>query len=171
MTEFAQAILLMVTVWITPSGDAVYAPQFRNAPLGAETRALDLAADFSFAEEVYGVDRYLLAALAYRESAFDANALGEQNEFTVMQLHPRSTAGRETARFCRMHPAQCEQKAILVAARVLAQGRAECGTEALALGYYRTGKCVAGPGAQRVLEARARMLASLSAPPLQATLQ
>jgi hypothetical protein len=171
MIEFAQAILVMVTVWITPSGDAVYAPQFRNAPQGAESRAFDLAADFTFAEQVYGVDRYLLAALAYRESGFDPNALGEQNEFTVMQLHPRSKAGRETASFCKGHPAQCERAAILAAARVLSEGYRECGTEALALGYYRSGKCVAGPGARRVLEARERMVAALVAPPLQVTLQ
>jgi hypothetical protein len=170
MTEFAQAILLMVTVWITPSGDPVYAPQFRNAPNGAENRALELATDFAFAEQVYGIDRYLLAALAYRESGFDPNAIGGLNEFSIMQLHPGSAAGRETARFCKAYP-RCEHAAILAAARVLAEGLATCGSEAMALGYYRTGHCVAGPGAQRVLEVRARLVAILSAPPVQVTLQ
>jgi hypothetical protein len=171
MTELARAILMMVTVWITPKGDHVYVEHFRRAPNGAASRALDLAADFWLAEQVYGIDRYLLAALAYRESGFDANAIGEQEEFTVMQLHPRSEAGRETSRFCKAHAAQCERAAILAAARVLAQGRAKCGSDALALGYYRSGDCIAGPGAARVLDARARMVASLAAPPLQVTLQ
>jgi hypothetical protein len=171
MNEFAQAILVMVTVWITPAGQPMYVSHFRKASHGAEDRALELAANFTFAEYVSGVDRYLLAALAYRESGFDQHAIGAQGEFSVMQLHPRSVAGRETARFCKAHAAQCERAAVLAAARVLAQGRARCGSDALALGYYRSGDCVAGPGARRVLEVRDQMVASLSAPPVTVTLQ
>jgi hypothetical protein len=170
MTELAKAILLMVTVWITPSGDHIYAPHFRSAPEGPQNRALDLAADFTFAEKVTGVDRYLLAALAFRESAFDANAIGEQNEFTIMQLHPRSKVGRSTAEFCKLG-IQCERVAVLAAAQILAIGIKQCGNEASTLGFYRTGHCIAGPGAKRVLEVRALMLELNQPPALEATLQ
>ena len=135
------------------------APHFRNAPGGAEHRAEELASTFLFAEEVYGIDAYLLAALAFRESSLDANAVGAQGEFSIVQLHPRSRWGRAAKVLCKGEESSCERTAVLEAARLLALGVKACGSEARAIGFYRTGHCTEGIGADRVLSLRDRLLA------------
>jgi len=158
MQALVAAILAVVTIASTPAGVPVYAPHFRDAPGGAEQRAEELASTFLFAEEVYGVDAYLLAALAFRESSLNADAIGVQGEFSILQLHPRSRWGRAAHTLCKGAQASCERVAVLEAARLLALGVKECGGEAVAVGFYRTGRCTAGLGAERVLAVRARML-------------
>jgi uncharacterized protein (DUF2237 family) len=58
---------------------------------------------------------------------------------------------------CKGEESLCERAAVLEAGRLLALGLKECGTEAKAIGFYRTGHCTAGDGAARVLAVRARM--------------
>jgi len=98
-----------------------------------------------------------VAALAFRESGFDPHAVGAIGERSIMQLHPRSRWGHAARLLCRGQPALCERMAVLEGARVLALGLRQCGTEARALGFYRTGRCAVGPGARRVLRTRRRM--------------
>jgi hypothetical protein len=159
MQALVAAILAVVTIASTPNGTPVYAPHFRDAAGGAEHRAEELASTFLFAEQVYGVDAYLLAALAFRESSLNAGAVGAQGEFSILQLHPRSRWGRAANTLCKGEASSCERVAVLEAARLLALGTKECGGEAVAVGFYRTGRCTSGPGAERVLAVRARMLA------------
>jgi len=158
MQALVAAILAVVTITSTPAGP-VYAPHFREAVGGAEHRAGELASTFLFAEEVYGVDAYLLAALAFRESSLNADAVGAQGEFSILQLHPRSRWGKAAHTLCRGEESSCERTAVLEAARLLALGIKECGSEASAIGFYRTGHCVATAGAESVLRVRARMVA------------
>ena len=156
MQALVAAILAVVTIASTPDGTPVYAAHFRDAAGGAEHRAEELASTFFFAEQVYGIDAYLLAALAFRESSLNAAAVGAQGEFSILQLHPRSRWGRAAHTLCQ--GSSCERIAVLEAARLLALGMKECGGEAVAVGFYRTGRCTSGPGAERVLAVRARML-------------
>jgi len=160
MQALVAAILAVVTIASTPAGTPIYVPHFRDAAGGAEHRAEELAATFLFAEEVYGVDAYLLAALAFRESSLNADAIGAQGEFSILQLHPRSRWGRAAITLCKGEQASCERVAVLEAARLLALGVKECGSEARAIGFYRTGHCTEGVGADRVLNLRARMLST-----------
>ncbi len=159
MQALVAAILAVVTIASTPSGVPIYAPHFRNAAGGAEHRAEELASTFLFAEEVYGIDPYLLAALAFRESSMNAEAIGTKGEFSIVQLHPRSRWGRAAHTLCKGAEASCERTAVLEAARLLALGVKECGSESRAVGFYRTGHCTEGVGADRVLSVRVRMLA------------
>ena len=159
MQALVAAILAVVTIAFTPTGTPIYSPHFRDAPGGAEHRAEELASSFIFAEEVYGVDAYLLAALAFRESSLNADAIGTQGEFSILQLHPRSRWGRAAHTLCKGAEASCERTAVLEAARLLALGVKECGSEARAVGFYRTGHCTEGVGAEPVLSLRVRMLA------------
>jgi hypothetical protein len=161
MQALVAAILAVVTITSTPAGVPVYAPHFRDAPGGAQHRAEQLASTFLFAEEVYGVDAYLLAALAFRESSLNADAVGAQGEFSILQLHPKSRWGRAAYTLCRGEPSSCERAAVLEAARLLALGVKECGSEARAVGFYRTGHCTENIGAEQVLSVRARMLAHI----------
>ncbi len=163
MQALVAAILAVVTIASTPSGVPIYAPHFRNAAGGAEHRAQELASTFLFAEEVYGIDAYLLAALAFRESSLDASAIGAQGEFSILQLHPRSRWGRAAHLLCKGEADFCERAAVLEAARLLALGVKQCGSEGHALGFYRTGHCTTGAGAEQVLSLRAQMLASTNA--------
>jgi hypothetical protein len=159
MQALVAAILAVVTIASAPDGSAVYAQHFRDAPGGPEQRAEVLASTFLFAQHVYGVDAYLLAALAFSESSFNPGAVGKVGEFSILQLHPRSRWGRAARLLCRGEESLCERAAVLEAARLLALGEKQCGAETSAIGFYRTGHCIAGSGAERVLSVRGQMLA------------
>jgi hypothetical protein len=163
MQALVAAILAVVTIASAPDGSAVYAQHFRDAPGGPEQRAEELAQAFLFAQEVYSVDAYLLAALAFSESSFNPGAVGKVGEFSILQLHPRSRWGRAARLRCRGEESLCERAAVLEAARLLALGEKQCGAETRAIGFYRTGRCTAGSGAERVLRVRAWMQAIATA--------
>ena len=120
---------------------------------------------FIEAGERHGVDPWLLAAMALRESGLDPSALGRRREAGILQLHPRG-AGRDM-RFvqdedyrerCLRTVDACQAEVVERAARTLADAIEECGGLRRGLGAYAAGHCTGrGPYATHVLEERDRL--------------
>lgn len=97
----------------------------------------------------HGVDPYLLAAMASRESGLYPWALGAVGEVGILQLHPHGV-GRDIARRlarpgvrarCERQAGACQAEVVDTAARHLRACLAACGTVSGALGAYNRGRC------------------------------
>ncbi len=124
---------------------------------------------FQAAGAEHGVDPWVLAAMARRESAYYPGASGSVGEYGIMQLHPRGV-GRDVryvsnARFraaCRRVPGACQEEVVNVGADLLGRSLRHCGTIEAALGAYNTGRCGGSEGyTQRVLRVVERMRAPI----------
>lgn len=164
MSTLAASILSLVVVHTTPSGRPVYAPHFRTHKLGAEGYAAQLAHAFEGAADAHGVPAALLAALAFCESAFNARAVAGDRvgSFGVLQLNPRGARARSVLRACARDAAHCVEHQADAGAEMLRDALDACGgNESLALGFYRTGRCVEHKGSARVLALRDRIHAEV----------
>ncbi|MCB9597608.1 MAG: transglycosylase SLT domain-containing protein, partial [Sandaracinaceae bacterium] len=158
-----------LTVWTRADGTAVLSRRCREGPVDCEARLGAFAALIVRAARRHGVDPYLLAALAMRESGLDPSALGRNREAGIVQLHPRG-AGRDV-RFvqddayraaCQGQVDACQGPVLDRGAATLARSIADCGSVRAGLGAYASGHCTAsGVHPQRVLEER-RQLADLA---------
>lgn len=140
--DIARALLEHVRL---PSGH--YVAHCRSAHGGCEARMRRTAELFVRSGFDHRIDPWLLAAIALRESG----------EAGLMQLHPRSRAGREAAERCAASPRACPAIQVDAAARLLRASIDRCGSEALALGAYNTGRCEENAYARAVLARRDRM--------------
>jgi hypothetical protein len=153
MTPLAAAIFAMLTL---ENGHLVEHARHRGGPLFAER----LAEQITTAATHRHLDPWLVAAVAFAESGFDGQRIGDVGELGVMQLHPRTPAGRAYAALCgpRRPQAECDRVAFELGATVLARALAACPSAHAALGLYRSGQCVEGPAGLRVLDLRAQLL-------------
>jgi hypothetical protein len=153
VSPLAAAIL---TISLLPNGAPVRV--FREHPLGAEGRATELAELFAEAGAAHNLDPYLLTALAWSESRFDSSQVGRVGERGLMQLHPRYVHGRTFARF-RGSSHDRDRLSIFLGADALRHGLEACGERRVryAIGWYKSGRCIAGPAAAQVMLARARL--------------
>lgn len=149
-----------LTVWERPSdGHVVYAHHCRTAPGGCEARLRAIALEMIRAGRAHGVDPWLLAAMAYRESGLNPDAIGAVGEVGVLQLHPRSARGRRAIAARARAPSRCTAAVIWLAAEGLTASLARCGSEPAALGAYNRGHCGATSYSARVLRQRELLLA------------
>lgn len=145
-------ILYMWTVYV--GAQPVYIQHARTNP---EERAYVLEEAFKNAGEhpwfpVYVHARHLLLAVAWSESALDGSRVGDAGELGIMQLHPRSMAGRKYAKQCPVPSRRCDALSIALGANELAKGYRACGYDwGKAVGYYKSGKCIEGPRARDVI--------------------
>ncbi len=159
LKELAFAILELSSL---PNGYPVQS--FRVHPLGAVGRAEQLAAYFADAAKATGIDPFLLTALGYAETRFDGARIGGVGERGIMQLHPRYTLGKRYAAESRGLPQdQKDRLSIFLGADALRHGLKVCGRRAHAIGFYRSGRCVAGPGARNVYAIKRRLLRAAGA--------
>lgn len=138
-----------------PNGHPI--ASFRAHELGPEGRAEQLAGFITEASSAYRVDPSVLAALAWEESRFDGTRIGKARERSIMQLHPRWPLGKAYNRF-RGTQAERDRFSLFLGAEGLRHGLKICHTLPAALGWYRSGRCVAGPRARQVMIVRARIL-------------
>lgn len=121
---------------------------------GCDAYAHRLALTIRDAAAQWEVDPFLLAAIAVRESSLVETARGAAGEHGVMQLHPRSPAGLQAARECRIAPSDCTAIEVGLAAELVARSLQLCGSEAAALGRYHRGRCGADDYARSILRIR-----------------
>jgi hypothetical protein len=118
--------------------------------------------------EQYGLDPWLLAAMAFRESGLNPFAVGTRGEKGILQLHPKNRRAKEV-RFvqdesyrtrCQRQPGACQREVVERAAFILASSLGKCGGDLeQALGMYNTGRCGGSASyAKRVLKERARLM-------------
>lgn len=153
MTALAATLLYMHVVWVTPALEPVYAAHYRRAPYGPELRALEQAEQLEHAAELAGVPIELLAAVAQDESGLDDDRVSRCGARGRMQLLPASRWGRAWLEACEERPRACEALNVLWGAYALRDALDACGGDPhLALGFYRAGRCVAGPRGAATIE-------------------
>lgn len=135
------------------TGGTVPAYHCRHAPEGCDQRLTVFARYLTEAGQQAGVDPWLLAAMAFRESGFNPFAMGSLGELGILQLHPKNPRSKEV-RFlhddwyrkrCRKQSGACQREVVERAAQLLASSVAECGNVKDALGAYNTGRCGGNP--------------------------
>lgn len=143
------ALLAFLTVWVTPSGEPVYAKHC-GPPHKCEDYVRRFVEDVRYASAWHDVNPWTLAAIAVRETGLNPNRVGRIGERGEFQLNPRNRANRDALRYHRREQA-------LRAAQLLSEYTEWCGSETLGLGAYNTGKCVRTRYARRVLQWRSKM--------------
>jgi soluble lytic murein transglycosylase-like protein len=157
-----QALRFRVTINTNHrTGFMTAASHCRHASEGCDRRLLEFARYLKDAGEANGIDPWLLAAMAFRESGLNPFAVGGVGELGILQLHPRNARSRGV-RFirdewyrhrCQREPGACQREVVDRAAQLLAQSLRQCGGNLdAALAMYNTGRCDGGNGsyAQRV---------------------
>jgi hypothetical protein len=160
MTALAATLLVLLTVSWGPGLRPVYAPHLRQHPSGPERRAEELAGQLRRAAHAARVELPLLVALAYHESALDHGARSRVGALGALQLLPSSPWGRGWLRACGKGPRaaekgprrRVEELNAHWGAIALRDGLRACrGAPGMAVGFYRTGRCVEGPKARNTI--------------------
>jgi hypothetical protein len=162
----ARAIDARLTVWRTPSGKPIHVRHCRRVEGGCRRRLAIFARWMTEAAREQGVDPFLLAAIAMRESGLNPAAEGAAGERGIVQLHPQGVGYR--VRFVRSDPyhahclrefGACQDEVLDAGAKLIGDAVRGCGGLAEGLGAYNSGVCAANDYADRVLEERARLIA------------
>lgn len=146
-----QALRFRVTIYTNRrTGYTVAAAHCRRASEGCDRRLFEFAHYLKDAGERNGIDPWLLAAMAFRESGLNPFAVGQVGELGILQLHPRSPASKNI-RFvkdgwyrmrCKREPGACQREIVDRAAELLARSVVLCGGDMdRALSAYNTGRC------------------------------
>jgi hypothetical protein len=149
-------------------GNPVLAYHCRKAKEGCDRRLSEFAHYLVDAGQAYGIDPWLMAAMALKESGLNPFAKGRVGELGILQIHPKRRDARQV-RFirdewyrltCRREPGACQREVVRHAAHVLARSLERCGGDLKgALGLYNTGRCGGNRAyAKRVLLERGKML-------------
>jgi soluble lytic murein transglycosylase-like protein len=145
-----QALRFRVTINTKRSGFMTAAYHCRHASEGCDRRLFEFAHYLKDAGEANGIDPWLLAAMAFRESGLNPFAVGAVGERGILQLHPKNARSRGV-RFirdewyrqrCQREVGACQREVVDRAAQLLAQSLEKCGGDLdRALGMYNTGRC------------------------------
>lgn len=162
----AQALAARLTIWVAPSGTPTYARHCRDAPTGCEERIATLAALLQEAADRHGLDPWLLAAVAVRESMLNPAAIGARGEAGIVQLHPRGAGhdmryvqDRAYREQCQSRVDACQAPVVERGAQHLAEAIEGCGGLRGGLGKYASGRCgAAGNYVDRMLAERDRLM-------------
>lgn len=157
------------------SGLTVPAAHCRHAKEGCDGRLREFALYIVDAGDEHGVDPWLMAAMAFRESGFNPFALGSVGEAGILQLHPGNPRAKHV-RFlsdphyrkrCQQSAGACQREVVDHAAQVLKRSLDLCGGDLRdALGAYNTGRCGGNDRyAKRILQERGRLLESVGLTP------
>jgi soluble lytic murein transglycosylase-like protein len=132
------------------TGRTIPAFHCRHAVGGCEERLGQFARYLISAGDAHGIDPWLLAAMAFKESGFNPFAMGSLGELGILQINPGRRDARQV-RFirdqwyrnrCRKEPGACQQEIVNHAAHVLARSVELCkGNLEAALGAYNSGRC------------------------------
>lgn len=139
----------------------------RRAADGCDARLAEFARYFVAAGHDAGVDPWLLAAIAFRESGYNPYAVGSAGELGLLQIHPRNRHAKNLKWHrdpkhrdrCRAEPGACQLEVVTTAASMLAEAVRSCGALEAGLAAYHCGACKSeSTYAQRVLSMRRQLL-------------
>jgi hypothetical protein len=150
------------------TGERLATRHCRSAAEGCDARLAEFSRYLIEAGEQHGIDPWLLAAMAFRESGLNPFAVGLRGEKGILQLHPKNRRAKEV-RFvqdaqyrerCQKQAGACQREVVERAAFILASSLKKCGGDMeQALGMYNTGRCGGSSTySKRVLKERARLL-------------
>ncbi|MEM1416385.1 MAG: transglycosylase SLT domain-containing protein [Myxococcota bacterium] len=160
----ARALDERLTVWRSRTR-RVYAAHCRHARVGCRARIVAFARLLSEAGRRHGVDPFLLAAMAMKETGFNPFATGGIGERGLVQLHPRGVGSRvrfvrneSYRRYCARRADACQGEVIEAGAELIASTTRTCGNIPDGLGRYNSGICQTTRYSERVLAERQRLL-------------
>ena len=160
-----RALESRMTVWRTPSGQAVHVSHCRDADEGCHARIALFARWIAEVARAKAIDPFVLAAMAVRESGLDPFVQGLAGEMGIVQLHPRGVGHRVRfvrneayRRRCAAAPGACQREVLEMGAQHLADAIARCESLEAALGAYNTGRCGPTGYTRRILRERANLL-------------
>ncbi len=132
------------------SGRSIPIYHCRQAREGCDQRLTEFAHYLVDAGAKNGIDPWLLAAMAFRESGMNPFVVGAVGELGILQLHPKNPRVK-SVRFirdayyrnrCRKEAGACQREVVDRAAEILARSLALCDNDLYrALGMYNSGKC------------------------------
>lgn len=131
-------------------GNDVLIYHCRKARGGCDQRLSEFARYLVDAGQAYGIDPWVMAAMALKESGLNPFAQGARGELGILQIHPKRRDARQV-RFirddyyrmrCHREAGACQREVVRHAAHVLARSLELCGGNLRdALGAYNTGRC------------------------------
>ncbi len=169
--RLGRALSRRLTVWVRPSGAVTYVSHCRHAAGGCAARVAAFSRYMAEVSHDKGLDPFVLAAMAIRESGLDPFVRGAAGEYGIVQLHPRGIGGH--VRFvqseayrnrCRRRPGACQREVLEVGATHLQQAIDYCGSLTSALGRYNRGICGETAYTRRVMREHARLLDLVKTP-------
>jgi hypothetical protein len=174
--KLGQAMRVRIAVsYNQKSGKTIPAYHCRHAPGGCESRLSTFAQYLVEAGSQYGVDPWLMAAMAFKESGFNPFALGSLGEMGILQINPerrdavnvRFIRDEWYRRRCRKEPGACQREVVHHAAQLLGRSFERCERDVKdALGMYNTGRCGGNIGySKRILAERDELLRAAGALP------
>lgn len=159
-----RALTERLTVW-RGGARRVYVRHCRHARSGCRARLVAFSRIIVQAAERHGVDPFLVAAMALRESGLNPFAEGGIGERGLVQLHPRGVGARvrfvqneNYRRRCERDPGACQEEVLDVGTELVAASIARCGSVEEGLGCYNSGVCQTTSYSRRVLEERENLL-------------
>jgi hypothetical protein len=164
LAAIIRALQDRMTVWRSDSR-VVFVRHCRDAVGGCRARVGTFARMMADAADAHGLDPFLLAAVAVRESGMNPLAAGAAGERGIVQLHPRGPGRRvefvQSEHYrarCARRPDVCQTEVLEAGAALLSRAIGRCGGVREALGAYNRGTCGETDYARRVMRERQRLL-------------
>lgn len=162
----ARALDARLTLRYTRSGEKVYIQSCRTSPTGCPSRIAAFAQIITDSSNEHGVDPFLTAGIAMRESRFNPMAVGPVGERGIIQLHPQYRGKTvpfvyddEYRASCSEQPGACQREVVDAGLALLNWAVKHCGGSILkGLGWYNSGRCSDGFYARAVLRERRKLL-------------
>lgn len=165
-TALARAIDARLTVRESRAGQPIHVQHCRVTDGGCRARIAKLSRVITEASNRAGVDPFLTAAIAMRESGFNPLAVSPVGARGVVQLNPKyrgktvpfiyNEAYREA---CARRPGACQREVIEAGLGLLQWATARCeGDVQQGLAWYNSGRCTKNGYSAGVLSERKRLL-------------
>jgi Transglycosylase SLT domain len=163
----ARAIDARLTIGESPQGDPIYVQHCRVSRGGCRARIATLSRLITEASDRAGVDPFLTAAIAMRESGFNPLAVSPVGARGVIQLNPRYRGksvpfvyNQRYREECSRRPGACQREVLDAGLGLFSWAVSHCGGDVeKGLAWYNTGHCDADNGyARSVLQERRRLL-------------
>ncbi|MGB8332746.1 MAG: transglycosylase SLT domain-containing protein [Polyangiales bacterium] len=163
----ARAIDARLTVRANPEGESIYVQHCRVSPGGCRARIATLSRLITEASNRAGVDPFLTAGIAMRESGLNPLAVSPVGARGVVQLNPKYRG--KTVPFvynaqyrekCSLRPGACQREVLDAGLGLYRWAVSRCGGDVQkGLSWYNSGRCDKQNGyASSVLQERRRLL-------------
>ena len=161
----ARALDQRLTIGVSPEGRVVHVQHCRTSQVGCRTRIAALSKVITDVSNVHGIDPFLTAAIAIRETRLNPMAIGPVGERGIVQLHPEYI-GRtvpfvyddDYRNSCLSHPEACQSEVLDAGLGLFRWAVNKCRRVEEGLGWYNSGHCIKNIYTRGVLRERRRLL-------------
>ena len=164
-SAMARAIDARLAIGVSPEGERLHVWHCRQSSPGCRKRIAAMSKVITEVSNEHGIDPFLTAAIAIRETGLNPLALGPVGERGIVQLHPEYV-GRtvpyvndESYRdSCQVRPAACQREVLEAGLGLFVWAVKKCDNVADGLGWYNSGHCQQSIYSRSVLRERRKLL-------------